>query len=279
MVKFVLLRAHPLIAVSLYLILFTACLYTAGLLRSKFPQAFADLAFGIPGCLGAAGVFYLFQKIGQPTRPKVNLSWSRQTLPKFGLGILIGGIAFLMVLAPLLLFTPLSIQRGRHIQDFDVLLALLPVLPLALMEEIGFRSYALFKLREHYGIWISQITMASVFGAFHLLYGWSLQVAFMGPFVWAFMLALAALRSGGVAVPTGIHFALNIFQQLCGLKGNTPAAVWKVDFPAGSTKAPIVHAGALGTGMHMLLLLLFLLLTFFYGKQEHRRQSASGSRD
>jgi len=135
----------------------------------------------------------------------------------FGLAI------FAIILFVLLHFSELTIRYYPQSSATDYLFLYLPILPLALMEEIGFRSYPQQKLYQAYGPWISQLVIAVAFGAYHVLNGWSLLSSFAGPFVWAFVFGLAAIWSRGIAVPTGIHFALNVLQTVTGMKENKGA--------------------------------------------------------
>ena len=64
-----------------------------------------------------------------------------------------------------------------------------------------------------------------MFALYHILQGWGFQIAFLGPGIWAFVFGMAAVWSKGIALPTGIHVALNLIQQLIGLKGGASVSV------------------------------------------------------
>ncbi|MBL0270178.1 MAG: CPBP family intramembrane metalloprotease [Chitinophagaceae bacterium] len=63
--------------------------------------------------------------------------------------------------------------------------------------------------------------MAILFGAYHLANGWTLQNAFLGAGVWGIIFGLAAYRSGGIALPTGLHYAVNMTTSAFGISSGS----------------------------------------------------------
>ena len=98
------------------------------------------------------------------------------------MGIGIGLLLMLAIVVPLVLLTSLEIWYQRKNFGLKSLFALLPILPLALMEETGFRSYPQIVLNDKYGVWGSQFVMAAIFALYHILNGWSVSLSFSGPF-------------------------------------------------------------------------------------------------
>jgi membrane protease YdiL (CAAX protease family) len=98
------------------------------------------------------------------------------------------------------------------------------------MEEVAFRSYPLIRLNKVFGLRVTLLIIALAFALYHILMGWTIYVAFGGPFVWSFVFGLAAIWSGGIAMPAGIHIAINILQNIIGLHGSM-GLLWRISFP------------------------------------------------
>ena len=140
----------------------------------------------------------------------------------------------------------------------------LSVIPLALMEEIAFRSYPFIKLEKAFGLRIAQIIVAIAFAIYHIVTGWNTQLAFIGPGIWAFVFGLAAIHSGGIAVPTGIHVALNSVQSLVGLKTGNYTSLWIIDFKPGTPEMLMSKADTIGIILQITVLLAAIILTEIY---------------
>lgn len=93
--------------------------------------------------------------------------------------------------------------------------------------------------------------------------GYGLLIAFAGPFVWSFVFGLSAAWSGGIAVPTGIHVALNVLQIFVGMKGGAES-IWKLSFPKGTSKELIAQTNQIGMLTQLAILLLAVLLTEYF---------------
>lgn len=254
----------------LFMLVFTGLLFLCGNARSLFPSAYSFFAYGILGSLAGLVTARIFQRNRQPSFASMGLGWEKKTLFRFVLGLLTGLVIFVLILFVLLQFSELTIQYHPQSSTTDYLFLYLPILPLALMEEIGFRSYPQQKLYQAYGPWISQLVIAVAFGAYHLLNGWSLLSSFAGPFVWAFVFGLAAIWSRGIAVPTGIHFALNVLQSITGMKGSK-GAVWILDYPPGTNPVLQERTDKIGLMIQMAVLITALWATYWYTRKQRNR--------
>lgn len=250
-----------------FLLLFLIFLMLSGAAGAMFPPNISPIFYGVLGCLGGIVILWIFSLVYPQTWAIAGMRWHSQTIAKFLTGILIGTVIFIPLVGALILFSPLEIRFSADTFDYQAMLMLLPILPLALAEEIGFRSYPQQLLAKHYGIWVSQISIAVVFGLFHVIYGWDPVIAFSGPFVWAFLFGIAAIVSKGIAVPTGIHFALNVLQSLAGMKGKDQYSVFELAYAQGTSKAAMDVTDQLGFGLHAVLLLIFLVATYVYWKR------------
>jgi hypothetical protein len=253
-----------------FILVFTGLLFFCGNARSLFPSAYSLLAYGILGSLAGLVTARIFQQKKQPSFASMGLGWEKKTVTRFVLGTITGAVIFAIILFILLQFSELNIQFHPQSSATDYLFIYLPILPLALMEEIGFRSYPQQKLYQAYGPWISQLVIAVAFGAYHLLNGWSLLSSFAGPFVWAFVFGLAAIWSRGIAVPTGIHFALNVLQSITGMKGSK-GAVWILDYPPGTSPVLLERTDKIGLILQVAVLVAALMATYWYTRRNRER--------
>lgn len=224
------------------------------------------LVYGILGIGAGLLTVWITLRIEKQSFASIGMVWEKKTIPKFLTGVLIGAAIFAVIISALISLTCLTVRYQPATLNLQFILVYLAVLPLALMEEIGFRSYPQIKLNNAYGVWASQIVVAIAFGTYHILNGWSPYIAFTGPFVWAFVFGLAALKSGGIAMPTGIHFAVNVLQNIVGLKSGK-GTVFKLDYPPGTTKALMAATEKTGTILQAVILAGALLLTALYIKR------------
>jgi len=83
----------------------------------------------------------------------------------------------------------------------------------ALFEETLFRGFMFQRLLDGVGVWPAQIALATLFAAAHWgspgMQGTTEIVAFTDIFLAAVMLGLAYLRTGSLALPTGLHLGWN----------------------------------------------------------------------
>ncbi len=254
-----------------FIILFISLLMVSGFARSMFPGVYKSIAYGILGSLAGLLTIWLATKTDYQTFLSIGLVWERRTPLKFAYGLVIGLGIFILMISALLCFTELHLQYKFNGFTLQTLIVYLAIFPLAWMEEIGFRSYPLVKLNQAWGVWASQFIIAIAFGAYHILNGWSVFVAFTGPFVWAFVFGLAALKSGGIAMSTGIHFSINVLQTVAGFKLNQ-ASVWKLDYLPGTAKSAMENTDRIGLLIHIALLLAALLATARYIQKNKRRK-------
>jgi membrane protease YdiL (CAAX protease family) len=266
-------RPAVLIKSISFMLLFIMLLMVAGSIRSMFPPAFSILLYGILGTGAGFLTIWIAIRIDKQPFAALGLIWEKLTLLRFIIGLLIGSAIFAVIISCLLIFTNLTLSYQPAAYGLQFAIVYLAVLPLALMEEIGFRTYPQIKLGQTFGIWTSQFVVAFAFGAYHILNGWSAYIAFTGPFIWAFVFGLAALKSGGIAIPTGIHFALNVLQNVVGLKTGK-GTIFKLDYLPGTTKALIEKTEHVGTFLQIGILIGALLLTYFYAKKDKRLKAS-----
>jgi uncharacterized protein len=271
------LKSNGAIAISKCLLLWILNLFFLFLIGQFIVKAFAAkwerALFGILGTVAALLATIIVLRIEKKSLKDIGLFWQRTSIQRFFKGIIVGVICFAFLLFLLLLITPLHIQQNPASISFVDLLSYWPILPLALMEEIAFRAYPMVRLNQVYGMRITQIIVAIAFALYHVATGWSLFAAFLGPGVWAIVFGLSAQWSGGIAMPTGIHVALNILQPLVGMGAGNYASVWLLDYPKGTTPAQIQRADNMGTILQLSILLFAWLATELYIRKQKKKNS------
>ena len=249
-------------------VLFTSLLYfSSALFLNLFSGKTWRFVFGIIGCLIACLVIWGFLKRDKSSFNEIGLVWEKGTLRKFLTGVLIGLVIFVLILVILKNFTELDFQRNPRGIDLETALGYLIFFPLAMMEELAFRSYPFIKLKKNYGIWIAQFIVATAFALYHIVYGWSVYSAFSGPFVWAFVFGIAAVWSGGIAMPLGIHLAVNILQPMTGMKGEEHS-LWILDYKTGTPENLITRTDSVLLLIQILILAAAVLFTAYYQREK-----------
>jgi hypothetical protein len=234
------------------------------MLPKLFPPAWERFIYGISGTGAAIMVTWLFLKNEKNGFRSIGLFWEQKTLLRFFQGLLYGTLIMGFFLSALLIFTELELKRNPEEISIWQMFFYLSVIPLALMEEIAFRSYPFIRLKQAFGPRLTQIFVAIAFALYHIVTGWDTRIAFLGPGIWAFVFGLAAMRSGGIAVPTGIHVALNSIQPLMGLKSGTYASLWVLDYKPGTPETLMKKTDTIGLMLQIIVFLAAIVLTETY---------------
>jgi hypothetical protein len=162
----------------------------------------------------------------------VGLAWTKQTLPRWLLGLFIGLV--LVALQECIIYAGGHTHWARDPKSGSMASVLLPLTAyvlLALREELAFRAYPLRSLERASGMWVALIVTSIIFTLEHTAGGWTWSRSLLGPPAGALMFGMAALATRGIAVPLGIHVAFNFGQWAMGQKEN--AGLWR----------PIINAG------------------------------------
>ena len=251
--------------VILFWVAFILLLFLVGSMLPKlFPDSWERFIYGISGTGAAILLTWLFLKNEQSLFRSIGLVWEQKTLLRFFSGLLYGTLIMGFIISSLLIFTELELKRNPEGISIWQMLFYLSVIPLALMEEIAFRSYPFIRLEKALGARLAQIIVAIAFALYHVITGWNTQLAFLGPGIWAFVFGLAAMRSGGIAVPTGIHVALNSLQPLMGLKAGSYASLWMLDYKPGTPEKMMHKADTIGFVLQIIIFLTAISLTEIY---------------
>jgi membrane protease YdiL (CAAX protease family) len=235
-----------------------------------FSKTWSRFMFGVFATLTTFLLVWLFLRNEKRTFKDIELVYNSGTTLRFLKGLLIGTGIFGLMLMALLLLTPLQLRLNTAPFELSALVPYLAFIPLSLMEEIGFRSYPFIKLNNQFGLRATQLIVAVVFALGHVLGGQSVASSFLGPGIWAFVFGLAAVWSGGIAMPFGIHLALNLLQPLTGMRGDA-GAVWTLKNKSDVISNQLANPETIGTVMHLIMLVISLFLTEYYIRKRHKK--------
>lgn len=212
---------------------FTVVLVLFSFAKNFLPHQWERWAHGIAGTLAALFTTMLFLQFDRKKLADIGLRLNSGTVLRFISGVLVGILIMGTMALAVMHWTDVTIQWNQNSSGLHFLLMTAPLLPLAYMEELGFRAYPLVILREKTGIRTSLIITAVLFALYHIANGWSVAGSFYGPAVWGLIFGLAALYSKGIALPTGIHYAANLTTAAFGVAGNT-ISIWTVEGSANT---------------------------------------------
>lgn len=250
-------------------IFFTGTLALVSPLKHLLPSQFERYAYGIIGTGVALVIVWLFSKWSKQRFADMGLTWRPVTIKNFFTGFIFG---LLVSVAAFLIVIGVNDLRVVPVPGQDIgmfFMWAMSLLLLSLMEEIAFRSFAFIHLKNTWGIWPAQITIALLFALYHVAGGQDLISSFLGPGVWAFIFGWAVLRTGGIAMATGIHFAANLLQTAIGQKTSYPA-IWKIDMPDTIPASLQQQLDTTGLLVQLGLLITGIVLTLLWERQRQK---------
>lgn len=228
------IRAKYISKSVLFCVVFTGLLIIFSFAKGFIPNDFERLAHGIIGTLAAFLTTVLFLKFDRKRFSDIGLTFERKTLVNFFAGVLAGVLIMGLLATSVMYFTRLEIDVNPRSNFLRFLLMTLPLIPLAFMEELGFRAYPLQILKGKIGIRLSLIITSVLFALYHIANGWTIASSFYGPAVWGLVFGLSAIYSKGIAMPTGIHYAANLTTSAFGGLDNT-VSIWTIKQTNAST--------------------------------------------
>jgi uncharacterized protein len=252
--------------------LFEVLLFALAPVAPMFHGMWSRFVYGTLGAFSALFITWLFLRYEKRSFKAIGLVWDSGTGVRFFKGLLIGSGIFGAILLALLSLTPLQLQLNTKPFGSSALVGYLALLPLSLMEEIAFRSYPFIKLHNRFGLRITQVIVAIGFALYHVAGGQSVWSSFLGPGIYAFVFGLAAVWSEGIAMPFGIHLALNVLQPLVGMKGGV-GSVWVLSYKNGIQAGQLAKTDTIGMAMQLVVLSATLLLTEYYLRNRNEKRS------
>lgn len=202
----------------------------------------------------------------------IGFHWERKTPLRFTVGFLIGTCITAFMLAVVIQFSSIKLVYNTNSNILSISLWLLAFLPLALMEEVIFRGYAFIKIHKTVGIWPAQILLAILFAWYHDFTGLTFFGQLMGPGVWALIYGIAAVWSKGLALPTGLHMAINVILAIVGQKDGRHA-IWNITYTPEVTPALSAQTATIGMIMQLCILLIGIVLTEWYRRNTLKIQN------
>ncbi len=256
---FLILKSFLFWVVFLLLLLFFGSLSNT-LLHKNWSSAL----YGTIATIATSICTLLFIKLEKKTLFEYGLVLEKKTFVRFIGGLAIGTIIFSLIILLLLVFTELRMEKSKQVWEWKNLFWYLLIIPAAFMEELAFRSYTFINLNKVFGLRITQIIVAIAFAVYHILMGWDIGIAILGPGIWAIVFGLAAVWSKGIAVPTGIHVALNLIQQMIGLKTGDSEPIWLLHQSATASAASLSRTEMMGILSQVFVLVVAILFMEWY---------------
>lgn len=249
-----------------FLLGYFALLWLASIPKGMVPPAYADLTWGAIASAAVFGLTRFFLAREHRTLREIGLSPDGGSVRRLLIGVGLGIAVYVTTLTLIsLVVGPLRFVAGTPPSFATVMRIAGGVLALSCMEELGFRGYLLRSLIPTVGHWQAQFFVAITFGLSHLLFGWTWQTVVMGVIPSAFLFGAAARVSGGLALPIGVHAAVNFAMWVVGEKDSAGFGTLDVD-PASVSRvaavAPFIGAAVpIGTA----------LLLFWWHQRQGRR--------
>ena len=257
-------RFYPHVQV-LFFCLLIAVLFVAGQNMPTFFGAFHYLSVGVFVSVGLLFLTYFWVKREGTTLETLGLRWREHITSHSFIGLFAGLSVMAIIYAVVWLVTNAEIKVLPETVLSSFLIKAVPtLLALALMEELAFRGYLLFKLRQLLNTRVAIYATAIVFGLYHGLVIESL----IGPAVWGLLFALLAFWSRGLAMPTMFHFALNFAQAIFDSKPKYTPGLYEFVIPDEAT-ANLVNQ--VGLAIQGALLVIAIILIEVYCRKEQGR--------
>ena len=203
--------------VALFWVGYLGILFLASWSKPMLPARLGQLAWGLISCLAILGLTLVFLRRERRSLRDAGLDVQASSLVRFLAGLLVGAAVYgLMLLAISVVAGPIRFTRENAPGNSDILLMVATFLALSAMEEMGFRGYPLRTLVAALGHWRAQAVVAVAFSVSHLVFGWSWQTVVLGVLPNAVLFGVVAFASGGLAMPIGLHAAINIGRWVTG---------------------------------------------------------------
>jgi membrane protease YdiL (CAAX protease family) len=256
---------HAVLKAVLFSVAFTALFALLSFFKSFLPLRFERFTHGIIGTLAALTTIYAFVRLEGKSFRHLGLQADRSTWRRLLIGVIAGLATSALMFGSLLVFgrLRLEVQHPQELPSF--LFWTLAFLSLAFMEEVAFRGYALAVLKHRIGVWPALLVSTILFAVYHIANGWSVAQSLLGPGVWGLVFGFAALTSNGIAMPTGIHYAVNVSQAALGMTSGF-APLWTFQLQDRAVSAQSTQA--LGICIQVVLLLVTVFCIEWYRRRK-----------
>ena len=226
--------------VALFLLGYLLLLWLASIPKGMAPPRYADLTWGVTASIAILAMTLAFLRYEDRQPRDVGLGMRADSVVRFAIGVMIGLLVYAATLLSIsVVVAPLDFALGGPPPAGTVLLLVCSLIALSTMEELGFRGYALRTLTSAIGTWQAQVVIAIAFGLSHIAFGWTWQTVLLGVVPSALLFGAVALASGGLAMPIGLHAAVNFAQWAVGEKETPGYGTLAMD-PAHAARAGAV---------------------------------------
>lgn len=253
----------------LFCIVFTGLFVVFSFTKTIFPGKFERIAHGTIGTIVALLTTYIFLKFDKKSFTDIGLKFEKTTLKKFIFGVLTGIALMGLLTLAVILFSNFKIEINNNSNILNFLFWTLPLIPLAFMEEVGFRAYPLIILKDKIGIRNSIIITSILFALYHIANGWTIQNSFLGAGVWGIIYGLAAIYSNGISLPTGMHYAANLTTSAFGIS-NTSFNIWVLKHNNGMSLETYQSSQLASLIPQICILLLGIICMEWYLRKNYR---------
>ncbi|WP_457353370.1 CPBP family intramembrane glutamic endopeptidase [Roseateles sp. P5_D6] len=144
----------------------------------------------------------------------LGLTVSARAFSHLGLGLVAGLLLFAAATLVMALWLPVEWRMKAALLPASIGGALLFHLLTNACEELAWRGYALDGLLRSLGHWPAQIIVALVAAVFHVLSGWSWQVALVSTTAGSLLFGLVFIRWRSVPAAIGVHAGWNWARDL-----------------------------------------------------------------
>lgn len=197
-----------------------AILFLAGIPKGMSPAPWSALVWGLTSSVAIFALSVLLLKREGRVPPDVGLRVGATSAGRFIAGASIGfGVYGLILLSTWVIVGPIRFTRVAAPEGGAIFLMLGTYLALSVMEELGFRGYPLQTLVSAFGAWRAQAVVAAAFCLSHVAFGWPWQTIALGVLPSGILFGVAALAVRDVAMPIGLHAAMNIARWMVGETG------------------------------------------------------------
>lgn len=210
-------KAKYILRAALFCIAFIGLHISFSFFKSTMPPKYERLTHGTLGTVAGMLITYLFLKLDRKTFADIGFVFDRNTVPKLLTGMITGFALMGLSALSVVYFSDFTIKVNPNSSMAYFLLMTLPLIPLAFMEEVGFRGYPLSVLKKNTNIRTSIIITSFLFAMAHIVYGWTIQNSFLGAGVWGILYGAAAIYSNGISMSTGLHYAANLTTSAFGI--------------------------------------------------------------
>ena len=226
-------------------------LFLISSVKTLVPERWGQLAWGLASSAALLPLSLVFLRRAKLSPRAAGLVPGPGSFPRLLAGISMGLAVYgINILAVALIAGPIHFARASDVNPGPIALTICTILALAGMEELGFRGYSLRILNSSLGYWPAQAIVALAFGLSHIAFGWSWANVLLGLIPSALVFGIAAIASGGLALPIGIHAGLNLARFFVG--ADDDSGVWRIVVPEAARDRIAALAPFIGVAITLL---------------------------